>query len=114
MTIFAWLAADSGSIGDAARLGTRLWLLSNGVGVHIGTIPVTLVPWGVTAAIAFVISRFAAASSRRVRSNQATSPVLISVVMVAIYLLPVLVVAVWLGEPWQVPARWAAVIAVLL
>jgi len=114
VTIFAWLAADSGSIGDAARLGTRLWLLSNGVGVRIGTIPVTLVPWGVTAAIAFVISRFAAASSRRVRSNQATSPVLISVVMVAIYLLPVLVVAVWLGEPWQVPARWAAVIAVLL
>ena len=114
VTIFAWLAADSGSIGDAARLGTRLWLLSNGVGVRIGTIPFTLVPWGVTAAIAFVISRFAAASSRRVRSNQATSPVLISVVMVAIYLLPVLVVAVWLGEPWQVPARWAAVIAVLL
>jgi hypothetical protein len=114
VTITGWLAADSGSFSEAVRVGTRLWLLSNGVGVRIGAIPVTLVPWGLTALIAFMISRFAAASARRVRKGQARDAVLISVVTVGAYLLPVLVVAVTLGEPWQVPARWAAVIAALL
>ncbi len=114
VTITGWLAADSGSFSEAVRIGTRLWLLSNGVGVRIGAIPVTLVPWGLTALIAFMISRFAAASARRVRKGQARDAVLISVVTVGAYLLPVLVVAVTIGEPWQVPARWAAVIAALL
>ena len=70
VTILGWLAADPGSVGDAAQLGTRLWLLSNGVAVRIGTIPVTLVPWGATAVIALMISRFAAASARRLRRDQ--------------------------------------------
>ena len=70
VTILGWLAAEPGSLGDALQLGTRLWLLSNGVGVRIGAIPVTLVPWGATAVIAFMISRFAAASARRVRADQ--------------------------------------------
>lgn len=114
VTILGWVAADPGSLVAAARLGTRLWLLSNGVGVRIGVIPVTLVPWGATAVIAFMISRFAVASARRVRGDQIRSPLLISAVTVVVYLLPVLVVAVWLGEPWHVAARWAAVIVVLL
>jgi hypothetical protein len=114
LTILGWFAADQGKIGDATQLGTRLWLLSNGVVVRIGAIPVTLVPWGATAAIAFMISRFAAASARRLRRDQIRSPLLISAVTVAVYLLPVFIVAVWLGGAWQSPARWAAVIAVLL
>ena len=114
VTILGWLAADSGTLGDALRLGTRLWLLGNGVGVRIGDVPVTLVPWGATAVIAFMISRVAASSARRIRNDRTTTPGLISVATVAVYLLPVLAVAAWLGEPWQVPARWAAVIAVLL
>jgi Family of unknown function (DUF6350) len=114
LTILGWLAADQRNIGDAAQLGTRLWLLSNGVGVRIGAIPVTLVPWGATAVIAFMISRFAAASARRLRRDKIRSPLLISAVTVAVYLLPVLVVTMWLGDAWQGPARWAAVIAVLL
>jgi len=114
VTILGWLAADPGSVGDAAQLGTRLWLLSNGVVVRIGTIPITLVPWGATAVIALLISRFAAASARRLRSDQIKRPLLISTVTVAVYLLPVLLVAAWLGEGWQVQARWAVVIAVLL
>jgi len=114
VTILGWLAADQGSVADAAQLGTRLWLLSNGVAVRIGTIPVTLVPWGATAVIALLISRFAAASARRLRRDQIRRPLLISAVTVAVYLLPVLLVAAWLGEGWQVQARWAAVIAVLL
>ena len=90
VTILGWLAANPGSVGDAAQLGSRLWLLSNGVAVRIGSIPVTLVPWGATAVIALMISRFAAASARRLRRDQIRSPLLISAVTVAVYLLPVL------------------------
>ena len=82
--------------------------------MRVGDIPVTLVPWGATAVIAFMISRFAAASARKVRADQTTGPGLISVVTVAAYLLSVLVGAMLWGEPWQAPARWAVVIAVLL
>jgi Family of unknown function (DUF6350) len=115
LTVLGWLGSDSASFGDALRLGTRFWLLANGVGLRIGTISVTLVPWGLTAVIAFLILRFAAASARRVaRGQRMTSAGLISVVIVAAYLFPVLVVVLSLDEPWQVPAHWAAVTTVLL
>jgi len=114
VAILGWLAADSGRFVDAIGLGTRLWLLGNGVGVRIGAIPVTLVPWGVTALIALAISRVAAVSAQHVRTDQTTGSALISVVTVAVYLAPVLAAAAWLGEPWQVPGRWAAVVAVLV
>ena len=114
VTVFGWLAAEPGSLGGALQLGTSLWLLSNGVGVLVGTIPVTLVPWGATVVIAFMISRFAAASTRQVRPDQKTSPGLISVVTVAAYQLPVLVGAVLWGEPWRAQGRWAAAIGVYL
>jgi hypothetical protein len=114
VTVLGWISAEPGSLGGALQVGTLLWLLSNGVGVRVGDIPVTLVPWGATAVIAFLISRFAAASARRVRADQATGPGVISAVTGAAYLLPVVVGAMLWGEPWQAPARWAAVIAVLL
>jgi Family of unknown function (DUF6350) len=115
IAVLGWFAAESASFGDALQLGTGFWLLANGVGVRIGTASVTLVPWGVTAVIAFMISRFAAASSRRVAAQQtARGMVLISVVIVATYLFPVLVVAIRLGEPWQVSGRWAVVLTTFL
>jgi Family of unknown function (DUF6350) len=114
VTVLGWLPADSGNLGGALVLGTRLWLLGNGIGVRVGAIPVTLVPWGVTALIAFMIWRFATASARRARAEHTTSPALTSVVTVAAYLLPVLLVTLLLGEPWQVAARWAAVMVVFL
>jgi len=82
--------------------------------VRIGAVPLTLIPWGVTAAIAFMIARFAAASARRVRADHTTAGATIAVVIVGAYCLPVLVVSVRLGEPWQVPGRWAAVIMAFL
>jgi hypothetical protein len=92
-----------------------LWLLANGVGVHIGTVLITLVPWGLTAVIAFLIARVAGASARRVPAERTNStirgPALIGVVTVAAYLVPVFLVAVRLGDPGAVPARWPAVIA---
>ncbi len=114
VTVLGWLAAEPGSLGGALQLGTLLWLLTNGIGVHVGAIPVTLVPWGATMVIAVMISRFAAASARRVRADQKPSPWLISVITVATYQLPVLIVAVPLGEPWLAPGRWAAVIGICL
>ena len=114
VTVLGWVAAEPGSLLGALQLGTLLWLLSNGVGVVVGTIPVTLVPWGATLVIAFMISRFAAASARQVRADQKASPGLISVVTVTAYQLPVLVWAVLWGEPWRAPARWAVAIGVYL
>jgi hypothetical protein len=114
VAVLGWHAAAPGNLGGALQLGTLLWLLSNGVGVLVGAIPVTLVPWGATLVIAFMISRFAAASARQVRADQKTSPGMISVVTVATYQLPVLVCAALWGEPWRAPARWAVVIGVYL
>jgi hypothetical protein len=114
MTVLGWLAAEPGTLGGALQLGTLLWLLSNGVGVLIGAVPVTLVPWGATAVIALMISRFAAASARQARADQRTSPWLISIITVAAYQLPILVGAVLWGEPWRAPARWAVVIGLYL
>ena len=113
LAVVGWLAADPGTLGQALTVGTRLWLLSNGVSAPIGSIAVTLVPWGATAVTAFMLSRFAAFSARQVRADQPTGPAVISVVLTATYLVPVLVVAVWQGQPWQEPLHWAAVITVL-
>ena len=48
------------------------------------------------------------------RDDEAAGPGVISVATTAAYLVPVLMVAVFMGEPWQQPAHWAAVVAVLL
>jgi Family of unknown function (DUF6350) len=114
LAVLGWLAADAGSLTDALRFGTRFWLLSNGIGVRIGAVPITLVPWGLTILIAFLILRCAAASVRRVRGGRRTGAGLVGVITVGAYVIPVLVVAMWLGEPWLVPGRWVAVIAVLV
>ena len=114
VTVLGSLGTESGTLGGTLQLGTLFWLLSNGVGVRVGAIPVTLVPWGATAVIAFMISRFAAASARQVHADQKAIPGVISIVTVAAYQLPVLVGAVLWGEPWQVPTRWASVTAVLV
>ena len=114
LTVVGWLAADSGTLGGALDVGTRIWLLGNGVSARIGDIPVTLVPWGATALSAFMLSKFAAVATRRMRDGEAAGPGVISVATTAAYLVPVLMVAVFMGEPWQQPAHWAAVVAVLL
>ena len=111
--VVGWLAADPGTLADALGVGTRLWLLANGVSAPVGGLTVTLVPWGATAVIAYMILRSAALAARRVRPDQLAGPVTVSALLVATYLVPVLVVAVWQGEPWRSPLHWAAVITVL-
>lgn len=113
LTVVGWLGADSGTLGEALAVGTRIWLLGNGVSARIGDIPVTLVPWGATALSAFMLAKFAAGAARKLRDDQAAGPGVISVATTAAYLVPVLILAVFMGEPWQAPAHWAAVVAVL-
>jgi hypothetical protein len=114
VAVLGWLGTEPASLGGALESGTVFWLLSNGVSVRIGALPVTLVPWGATAVIAFMIARFAAVNARRADANHKASPGVISIATVAAYQLAVLVAAVLWGEPWQAPARWVAVIAVLV
>ena len=113
LAVVGWLAADPGTLADALGVGTRLWLLANGVSAPVGGLTVTLVPWGATVVIAYMTARSVALSARQVRTDQLAGPVTVSAVLVATYLVPVLAVAVWQGEPWRDPLHWAAVIAVL-
>ncbi len=114
MSVVGWLAAADGTLGDALTVGTRLWLLGNGVGVRLGTLPVTIIPWGATVIAAFMLSRSSSMAARQLRDGEAAGPGAVSVVTTAAYLAPVVAVAVFLGEPWLAPGRWAAVVAVLL
>ena len=91
LAVVGWLAADPGTLGDALGVGTRLWLLSNGVGVSLGGMAVTLVPWGATAVVAFMLSWFAAFAARRVRARAAGRAGHRGRVLLATYLVPVLV-----------------------
>lgn len=111
--VVGWLAADSGTLAEALRVGTRLWLLANGVSAPIGGLTLTLVPWGATAVIAYMTAWSAALTARRVRADQLAGPVTVSALLLATYLVPVLVIAVWQGQPWRSPLHWAAVILVL-
>lgn len=114
VAVLGWLAAEPGTLRGALGTGTNLWLLSNGVSARFGTIVVTLIPWGGTALIAYMVNRWAALTTRHVREGQATGVPTISLVLVASYLVPVFGVSIFFGEPWQAPAHWAAVVAVLL
>ena len=113
IAVVGWLVADPGTLAQSLDVGTRLWLLGNGVSASLAGTAVTVVPWGATALIAFMLSRFAAVAARQVRADQTAGPAAITVVLVATYLVPVVAVAVWRGEPWHAPEHWAAVIAVL-
>jgi hypothetical protein len=111
--VVGWLSADPGTLAEALGVGTRLWLLANGVSAPVGGLTITVVPWGATVVIAYIVAQSAALSARQVRTEQLAGPITVSAVLVATYLLPVLALAVWQGEPWRDPLHWAAVIAVL-
>lgn len=113
LAVVGWLAADPGTLGGALSVGTRLWLLANGVSVALGGLTVTVVPWGATVLLASMMVWSAGLTARRVRPDQLAGPLTIAAVLLLTYLIPVLAVAIWLGQPWRDPLHWAAVIAVL-
>ena len=108
-----WVLTEPGTLRGALELGTRLWLLANGVSVQIGTLPVTVVPLGVTAVLAALTWRFGRYAIRRVRPGQDVGPLLVAGVLTGTSALPVLGAAVFFGEPWHAPLHWAAVLVLL-
>jgi hypothetical protein len=136
LTVLGWLSAEPGTLAQALDVGTRLWLLANGVGVRLGPTSVTLVPWGVTLIVAFLVSRSAAFAARRIhprsrsfgtgRSDEradargtrrirtsTVGPAMVGTVTTVSYQLPVVAVAALAGDPWAAPGRWLVVIAVI-
>jgi hypothetical protein len=114
LTVLGWLSAAPGTLSQALEVGTRLWLLANGVGVRLGPTGLTLVPWGVTMIVAFMVSRSSAFAARRVRLRSSTvSSALVGTVVAVCYELTVLGAAALAGDPWAAPGRWLAVIAIL-
>ena len=113
LAVVGWLAADPGTLAGALRVGTQFWLLANGVSVSLGGLIVTLVPWGATAVAAYMMAWSAAFAARRIGPQQLAGPFTVAGVLLATYLVPVLGIGAWLGQPWRDPLHWAAVIGML-
>ncbi|GAA2098181.1 hypothetical protein GCM10009841_11070 [Microlunatus panaciterrae] len=115
LAVVGWLAADTGSLPSALAVGTQLWLLANGGGAHLGGLRPTLVPLGVTAVFAVMLSRFAAVAGRQASGDQ-VRPIRawsrIVAIMTSVYTVAVGVVALLAGGPGQ--AGRAAVGALLI
>jgi hypothetical protein len=71
------------------------------------------VPWGATAVAAYMMAWSAGFAARRIRSDQLAGPFTVAGVLLATYLVPVLGIGAWQGQPWRDPLHWAAVIVVL-
>ncbi|MFP5283377.1 MAG: DUF6350 family protein [Actinomycetes bacterium] len=90
VTVLGWVAADPGTLSSALGTGTALWLLTNGAAVRLGAASVSLVPWGATALLAFVLYRFAVFAGRQARADPRAHPVAVAGVIAVAYLAPVL------------------------
>lgn len=114
LVVCGWLMGDEAGLSAALELGTRLWLLGGGVPVAVGGLGVSLVPWGLTVVTAVMLWRFGGYAARRVTPDSPTGPFVVALVVTLAYALPVLGAAIFLGEPWRAPERWAAIVLVLL
>lgn len=98
LTVIGWLSADAGTFVGALGLGTQLWLLANGAGAHLGSLPVSLVPWAAVAVFALAFRRCAMFAADQSRSEAGANPVVIGITMATTYLMPVTAVAVLSGR----------------
>jgi Family of unknown function (DUF6350) len=57
VSVAGWFAADTGSFGDAIRVGGLAWLVSNGGGLQLRSAAVTLVPLGAVLVVGAVLYR---------------------------------------------------------
>jgi hypothetical protein len=111
--VLGWLAAEPGTLAESLDVGTRVWLLSNGVGTRLGSASVTIVPWGATAAFALLVCRSAAFAARRARRRSGARLAAISTATTAGYLAPVIVVALASGDGWASLSRFGVVLLVI-
>jgi len=113
LSVLGWVAAEPGTLGGALATGTRVWLAGHGVGVELGTAQLTLVPWGLPALLALLLSRCAGFAVRAARPHQQPRARLVAPVLLAAYLTPVLAAGFGLGRPGLAPGHLLVVIAVL-
>lgn len=57
VAVGAWFAADSGTFGDAIRVGGLAWLVGNGSGLQLRDASVTLVPLGAVLVNGWMLAR---------------------------------------------------------
>lgn len=114
LVVCAWLTGGDGGLPAALELGTRLWLLGSGVPVVVGGLDLGLVPGGLTLVTAGLLWRFGGYAARRMPGSGSWGPLVVAAVVTLAYALPVLGTAIFLGEPWRAPGRWAVVLLVLL
>lgn len=113
MAVVGWVTSDPGTLGDALGVGTELWLLANGGGTAVAGLSLTLVPLGLVAIIAFLISRCAGYAARHLSpgsSGGGSSVLSMAVVMTVAYLAPMMATALLLGHPFAA-VRAAAVMS---
>jgi Family of unknown function (DUF6350) len=114
VVVLGWLSAQPGTLAQSLQVGTKLWLLSNGVGARIGSASVTMIPWGATAVFAFLVLRSATFAAGRVHSPVHRRRAAISVVTASAYLTPVGVAAILMGNHWAASlSRFPAVVLVI-
>lgn len=99
LAVAGWLAAEPGTLGQALTVGTQLWLLANGGGATIGAVSVTLIPWGVTLLVAWLISRTAGYAARHGSAESPTVTPMVCIVTTLGYLVPLLAIGLLVGGP---------------
>ena len=100
VVVAGWLAAEPGTLGQAIVVGTQLWLLANGGGATLGSASVTLIPWGITLLVAWLISRTAGYAARHGAPGSPTVTPMVCIVTTVSYLVPLIAVALVAGGPW--------------
>ena len=99
LVVAGWLAAEPGTLAQALTVGTRLWLLANGGGATIGAVSLTLIPWGVTLLVAWLVSRTAGYAARFGSADSPTVTPMVCIVTTLGYLVPLLAVGLLVGGP---------------
>lgn len=100
VVVAGWLAAEPGTLGQAIAVGTQLWLLANGGGAALGSASVTLIPWGITLLVAWLVSRTAGYAARHGSPGSSTVTPMVCIVTTVGYLVPLVGVALVAGGPW--------------
>ena len=96
--VLGWSSAESGTFPQSLEIGTRMWLLSNGVGARLGAAILTLIPWGATAVSAFLVFRSAAFAAGRAGRRTLSRRAAIATVTASAYLAPVVAGVVVMGD----------------